>query len=85
MALTMTLALARAQRSLHAYFLLPGDPNAPFVYTVHRLRDGRSFATRHVTAQVRTHARTRKTQKRRKRLSDASRLHARAATRAACF
>ncbi len=59
--LTMTLPLSRARkRSLHAYFLLPGDPNAPFVYTVHRLRDGRSFATRHVTAQVRAH--TRKTQ-----------------------
>lgn len=37
--------------SLHAYFLLPGDVSAPFIYTVQRTRDGKSFATRHVTAQ----------------------------------
>jgi len=40
-----------AVHSLHAYFLLPGDVTVPFIYTVSRLRDGRSFATRHVTAQ----------------------------------
>ncbi len=36
-----------------AYFLLPGDPRTPFLYVVQRLRDGRSFASRHVTAQQR--------------------------------
>ena len=36
--------------SLHAYFLLPGDPKRPFIYTVSRLRDGRSFASRRVQA-----------------------------------
>ncbi|MGW8395615.1 acyl-CoA thioesterase [Streptomyces lydicus] len=36
--------------SLHAYFLRPGDPGAPIVYTVDRIRDGRSFTTRRVVA-----------------------------------
>jgi len=36
--------------SLHAYFLRPGDPQIPILYEVDRLRDGRSFATRRVTA-----------------------------------
>jgi acyl-CoA thioesterase-2 len=36
--------------SLHAYFLRPGDPNAPILYEVDRLRDGRSFSTRRVVA-----------------------------------
>ena len=36
--------------SLHAYFLLGGDPYAPIVYQVERLRDGRSFATRRCNA-----------------------------------
>jgi acyl-CoA thioesterase-2 len=40
----------RAPHSLHAYFLLAGDPKVPIVYQVRRLRDGRSFATRQVTA-----------------------------------
>jgi acyl-CoA thioesterase-2 len=34
--------------SLHAYFLRPGDPSIPIVYTVDRIRDGRSFTTRRV-------------------------------------
>lgn len=38
----------RQPHSLHAYFLLPGDPGIPVVYEVSRLRDGRSFATRNV-------------------------------------
>jgi len=37
--------------SLHAYFILPGDPNVPIIYDVDRLRDGRSFTTRRVTAR----------------------------------
>jgi acyl-CoA thioesterase II len=40
----------RAVHSLHAYFIRPGDPEVPIVYTVDRTRDGRSFSTRRVTA-----------------------------------
>ena len=40
----------RVAHSLHGYFILPGDLNHPIVYFVDRLRDGRSFATRRVTA-----------------------------------
>lgn len=51
-------ALVAAQRtvegtlahSLHAYFLLAGDPRIPILYDVERVRDGRSFATRRVVA-----------------------------------
>jgi acyl-CoA thioesterase-2 len=37
--------------SLHGYFLRPGDPAVPVVYSVDRIRDGRSFTTRRVVAQ----------------------------------
>jgi acyl-CoA thioesterase-2 len=40
----------REPHSLHAYFLLPGDPAVPIIYEVDRIRDGRSFATRRVLA-----------------------------------
>ncbi|MEU6478914.1 acyl-CoA thioesterase II [Streptomyces sp. NPDC047017] len=40
----------RHAHSLHAYFLRPGDPGAPIVYSVDRIRDGRSFTTRRVVA-----------------------------------
>lgn len=40
----------RAPHSLHAYFLMPGDVSAPIVYSVDRLRDGRSFSARRVLA-----------------------------------
>ena len=40
----------REPHSLHAYFLLPGDPAIPILYEVDRLRDGRSFTTRRVLA-----------------------------------
>ena len=36
--------------SLHAYFLLAGDPKVPIVYDVDRIRDGKSFTTRRVVA-----------------------------------
>ena len=36
--------------SLHGYFLRPGDPNAPTVFLVERVRDGSSFCTRRVSA-----------------------------------
>ncbi|MHB9861560.1 acyl-CoA thioesterase [Streptomyces sp. YIM S03343] len=45
-----TVPADRPAHSLHAYFLRPGDPGAPIVYTVDRLRDGRSFTTRRVVA-----------------------------------
>ncbi|WP_419163412.1 acyl-CoA thioesterase [Candidatus Palauibacter sp.] len=40
----------RSAHSLHAYFILAGDLDIPVVYFVDRLRDGRSFLTRRVTA-----------------------------------
>src|SRR3954464_13219226 len=40
----------RPPHSLHAYFLLGGDPKAPIIYDVDRIRDGRSFVTRRVNA-----------------------------------
>jgi acyl-CoA thioesterase-2 len=40
----------RHVHSLHAYFLRPGDPAAPILYQVERIRDGRSFTTRRVAA-----------------------------------
>src|SRR3954463_13463662 len=42
--------------SLHAYFLLAGDPKVPIVYDVDRIRDGRSFTTRRVVAIQHGHA-----------------------------
>lgn len=56
---TIAQALVAAQRtveptrlahSLHGYFMLGGDPNAPIVYLVDRIRDGGSFTTRRVVA-----------------------------------
>jgi acyl-CoA thioesterase II len=40
----------RWAHSLHGYFILPGDLEVPIVYFVDRLRDGKSFSTRRVTA-----------------------------------
>src|SRR4051812_20330997 len=45
-----TVPADRYAHSLHAYFLRTGDPGAPIVYTVERIRDGRSFTTRRVLA-----------------------------------
>jgi acyl-CoA thioesterase-2 len=45
----------RAAHSMHAYFLLPGDPKVPIIYDVDRMRDGRSFTTRRVTARQHGH------------------------------
>jgi len=45
-----TVDEARVAHSLHGYFILPGDLDIPIVYFVDRLRDGRSFTTRQVTA-----------------------------------
>ncbi len=46
----------RPPHSMHAYFLLPGDPKVPIVYDVDRIRDGRSFTTRRVVAIQHGHA-----------------------------
>jgi len=40
----------RSPHSMHAYFLLAGDPKVPIVYEVDRIRDGKSFTTRRVVA-----------------------------------
>src|SRR5205085_8927798 len=56
--LVISQALVAAERtvkgkiphSLHAYFILPGDPSVPIVYEVDRIRDGASFATRRCVA-----------------------------------
>lgn len=41
---------SRIAHSLHAYFLLGGDPKHPIFYEVERTRDGGSFSTRRVKA-----------------------------------
>ncbi len=43
-----TVEPERVAHSLHAYFLLPGDPAVPIIYEVERIRDGGSFTTRRV-------------------------------------
>ena len=40
----------RPAHSMHGYFILAGDLEIPVVYFVDRLRDGRSYTTRRVTA-----------------------------------
>ena len=45
-----TVPADRPVHSLHAYFIRPGDPTVPLVYMVDRVRDGRSFTTRRVSA-----------------------------------
>jgi acyl-CoA thioesterase II len=50
-AVMRTVDSAVPPHSLHAYFILPGDPSVPIDYEVDRLRDGRSFATRRVVAR----------------------------------
>jgi acyl-CoA thioesterase II len=45
-----TVPADRPVHSLQAYFLRPGDTSVPLVYTVDRVRDGRSFTTRRVSA-----------------------------------
>ena len=40
----------RPPHSMHAYFILPGDPKVPIIYEVDRIRDGKSFTTRRVVA-----------------------------------
>jgi acyl-CoA thioesterase-2 len=46
----------RPPHSMHAYFLLAGDPKVPIIYEVDRIRDGKSFTTRRVVAIQHGHA-----------------------------
>ena len=54
-AAVQTVEPDRLAHSMHAYFLLPGDPKVPIIYDVDRMRDGKSFATRRVTARQHGH------------------------------
>jgi len=45
-----TVPADRTIHSLHSYFLRPGDPTVPIVFLVDRVRDGKSFSTRYVSA-----------------------------------
>lgn len=49
-AASQTVTEKRSVHSLHAYFLRPGDVNAPIVYQVDHARDGRSFSNRRIIA-----------------------------------
>ncbi len=49
-AASQTVPEERSVHSMHGYFLLPGDPKRPIVYTVDCIRDGKSFTTRRVVA-----------------------------------
>ena len=42
--------------SLHAYFLRPGRSDAPVIYDVENIRDGRSFCSRRVVARQHGHS-----------------------------
>ena len=49
-AASRTVPEDRRAHSLHGYFLRPGDTTIPILYTVDRIRDGKSFTTRRVVA-----------------------------------
>nr|AIL29214.1 acyl-CoA thioesterase [Camellia oleifera] len=49
-AASKTVDCLKVVHSLHCYFLLVGDLDLPIMYEVHRVRDGKSFATRTVDA-----------------------------------
>jgi len=50
-AATQTVRPEHVVHSLHAYFILGGDPGEPVRYEVDRIRNGRSFTTRLVVAR----------------------------------
>lgn len=45
-----TVSEDRQPHSLHGYFMRPGDAKVPVVFSVDRIRDGKSFTTRRVAA-----------------------------------
>jgi acyl-CoA thioesterase-2 len=49
-AAVQTVTSDRPVHSLHGYFMRAGDVTRPIVYQVERLRDGKSFTTRRVSA-----------------------------------
>lgn len=49
-AASRTVEASRHAHSLHGYFLRGGDTSIPILYTVDRIRDGKSFTTRRVAA-----------------------------------
>ena len=49
-AATLTVPEDRRVHSMHSYFMRPGRPDTQLRLEVERIRDGRSFATRRVTA-----------------------------------
>lgn len=49
-AAAQTVVADRPVHSLHGYFIRAGDLRRPIVYSVDRLRDGKSFSTRRVDA-----------------------------------
>ncbi|HUP86980.1 MAG TPA: acyl-CoA thioesterase domain-containing protein [Acidimicrobiales bacterium] len=50
MAASNTVDVEHRVNSLHAYFLRPGRPVMPIIYSIDRIRDGKSFTTRRVVA-----------------------------------
>jgi acyl-CoA thioesterase II len=54
-AAAQTMSPDRPAHSLHAYFLLGGDPKTPIDFEVERLHDGRSFSTRRCAAKQHGH------------------------------
>ncbi len=50
MAASNTVDVEHRVNSLHAYFLRPGRPAMPIIYSIDRIRDGKSFTTRRVVA-----------------------------------
>ena len=49
-AATRTVGAEYSVNSLHGYFVAPGNPNQKTTFLVDRIRDGRSFVSRHVKA-----------------------------------
>ncbi len=45
-----TVSDDRVPHSLHGYFMRPGDAKIPVIFSVDRIRDGRSFTTRRIAA-----------------------------------
>jgi acyl-CoA thioesterase-2 len=45
-----TVSEDRHPHSLHGYFMRPGDVKIPVIFSVDRIRDGRSFTTRRIAA-----------------------------------
>ncbi|WP_432167050.1 acyl-CoA thioesterase [Streptomyces sp. bgisy031] len=50
-AAALTVPQGRSVNSLHGFFLRAGDPSRPIDYAVDRVRDGRSYLTRQVSAR----------------------------------